>query len=157
MQAVAQQPVAVSVHACQPLKEFQDESVLLADDTFARECNAVDSDGYPITDHVVTVVGYDVGSGVGKPDSFWIIKNSWGTAAHDKGFFKIRMYPDGTTGACNMYAYSPVHPLDVNLPSEPPSKANKPVTPGPKLSAQACKDKNADCKSWAKNGECTKR
>ena len=136
---------------------FQDSSVFLANEKEARECNAVGSDGKPITDHAVVVVGYNVGSGVGKPDSYWIIKNSWGKEAHDGGYFKLKMYPDGTPGACNMYSYTPVHPLEVNLPSEPPSTANKPVSPGQKLSAQACKDKYAECKSWAKSGDCIKK
>lgn len=159
-QAVAQQPVAIALKWPKDLANYQDPGVFPI-----ANCTAPDLEvkQYGYRWHAVTVVGYDIGSGVGKPDSFWIIKNSHGITSQYGGYVKLPMLPDGTAGACDMYVQAPVYPLEVNLPPEPPSKANKPVSPalpvspGQKLSAQSCKDTHAECKSWAKSGDCIKK
>ena len=44
--------------------------------------------------HAVTAVGYD-----DKPECHWIVRNSWGTAWGDKGFFKMACESCGMNGA----------------------------------------------------------
>ena len=47
------------------------------------------------------VVGYDATAGVGSPESYWIIRNSWGTWG-EAGYVKVQMTNDNA-GACAMY------------------------------------------------------
>ena len=38
--------------------------------------------------HAMVAVGYNATAGVGSPDSYWIIRNSWGLWG-DKGYVKV--------------------------------------------------------------------
>jgi hypothetical protein len=48
------------------------------------------------------VVGYNVTAGVGSPDSYWIIRNSWGSGWGEGGYARVQM-TDDEYGACCMY------------------------------------------------------
>jgi C1A family cysteine protease len=47
------------------------------------------------------VVGYNATVGVGSPNSYWIIRNSWGSWG-ESGYVRVQMTNDNI-GACAMY------------------------------------------------------
>lgn len=86
----------------------------------ASQCTA---DTY---NHAMVIVGYNSTAGVGSPDSYWIIRNSWGTWG-DAGYIKVQMTGD-SLGACRMYSGLMVALTTSNAttatptPSPPPAK-----------------------------------
>lgn len=63
----------------------------------------------PILDHAVLVVGYAF-AGVGSPNSYWIILNSWGTGWGDNGYMRMAMT---TTpgGICGITKWPGLYPV----------------------------------------------
>lgn len=51
--------------------------------------------------HAMTIVGYNASAGVGSPDSYWIIRNSWGSWG-EAGYARVQM-TTSTFGPCSMY------------------------------------------------------
>ncbi|KAL4442010.1 hypothetical protein ABPG77_011271 [Micractinium sp. CCAP 211/92] len=68
--------------------------------------------------HAMIVVGYNATAGIGSPDSYWIVRNSWGPGWGDNGYIKVQMMGD-TVGACAMYTWARFVP---NLTSDPVPK-----------------------------------
>ena len=67
LQAVAQQPVTFAMTVSNNFMLYRDPQ------TYNKDCSG-DANW-----HAMLLVGYSVGSGPGKPDAYWIVKNSWGT------------------------------------------------------------------------------
>jgi len=72
MEAVAQQPVAVSIEADQDAFQFYQEGIL------TKECGNK-------TDHAVLLVGYGTENGMG----YWTVKNSWGDSWGEQGYVRL--------------------------------------------------------------------
>ncbi|KAL4443790.1 hypothetical protein ABPG75_011527 [Micractinium tetrahymenae] len=68
--------------------------------------------------HAMVVVGYNASAGIGSADSYWIVRNSWGTWG-DNGYIKVQMTNDNV-GACAMYRWARFVPT---LTSDPAPKA----------------------------------
>ncbi|KAL4443763.1 hypothetical protein ABPG75_011500 [Micractinium tetrahymenae] len=54
--------------------------------------------------HAMVIVGYNKTAGIGSPNSYWIIRNSWGAWGDgNSGYIKVQMTNDNV-GACAMYS-----------------------------------------------------
>ena len=84
--AIHQQPTAVSVQANQRVFQFYKGGVVQEKDCGTR------------TDHAVTAVGYD-------SDSIKI-KNSWGSGWGEKGYIRLARNKKGGSGTCGVYTDS---------------------------------------------------
>ncbi|KAI3435016.1 hypothetical protein D9Q98_003068 [Chlorella vulgaris] len=142
MQAVARQPVAFAFAASSGF-------------TWGREKSIYRQDCAPGTNHLMLLVGYNRGSGPGKADAYWIVKNSWGTEWMDSGFVKLPMLADGTLGYCNMYEWGGYIPTSlISYPSSGSTPTPKPSpSPSPAPSA-GCGNAYSSCPSWASQGDC---
>ncbi|CAM8989107.1 unnamed protein product [Rhodiola kirilowii] len=85
LQAVANQPIAVSIDASG--FAFQ----LYSSGVFNGECGTD-------LDHGVTAVGYGVEDGV----KYWIVKNSWGTGWGENGYIRMQRGVDAKEGLCGI-------------------------------------------------------
>ena len=72
--AAAQQPVSVAIQANQMSFQFYSSGVLSA------ECGTQ-------LDHGVLVVGY--GTDANNGESYWLVKNSWGTTWGEAGYVRL--------------------------------------------------------------------
>ncbi|CAM8989112.1 unnamed protein product [Rhodiola kirilowii] len=85
LQAVANQPIAVSIDASGFAFQFYSSGV------FNGECGTDLDDG-------VTAVGYGVEDGV----KYWIVKNSWGTGWGENGYIRMQRGVDAKEGLCGI-------------------------------------------------------
>lgn len=90
-QAVAQQPVSVSIEADTTYFQSYTSGVLNS-----TACGTT-------IDHAVLAVGYGVESG----QNYWLVKNSWGTSWGENGYVKIAAV-DGI-GICGIQS-GPLYP-----------------------------------------------
>ncbi|GAB4823369.1 hypothetical protein N2152v2_010415 [Parachlorella kessleri] len=116
MKAVAQQPVVVLVWWPAYVRDVRG---LFNGGCPSKPADSEDADGqyssqYGVgANHEMLVVGYDARGGIGAPNSYFKVKNSWGTAVGNSGYFNLHMQPDGSGGICGLYS-APVAPLDVS-------------------------------------------
>lgn len=110
MQAVSMQPVSVAVAASG--LPFQ----LYRSGVFDGPCSTQ-------LDHGVLAVGYGIDDETGK--SYWLIKNSWGSAWGDSGYMKLAM-GDGEEGLCGVAMLPSFPQVDKPHPRPPPGPG-----PGP--------------------------
>ena len=140
---VAKQPVAVGIQANQAIFHNYRSGVL------SGNCGQ-------IVDHAVLVVGFT--------DSYWIVKNSWGTQWGMKGYVNIQRDapgagPKGMCGIATMPVYGvakPGKPVPIPKPT-PPHPAPKPTPPPlcPGCAGQcvaACAKMGMFCQCIHKNG-----
>jgi hypothetical protein len=122
MQAVSQGPVAITFNANGAFQSY-------AGGIFqASQCPE-----YGVN-HAMAVVGYNATAGVGSPDSYWIVRNSWGAGWGEGGYARVQMI-DGEYGACFMYYWfsiSVVPPTSTAAPPPPSPKPPSPKPPSPK-------------------------
>jgi len=90
-QAIAQQPVAVSIEADQMVFQHYTSGVL-----DGSSCGAM-------LDHAVLAVGYGESAG----ETYWIVKNSWGTKWGEDGYVRIIRGKD----ECGILNGPPVYPV----------------------------------------------
>ncbi|KAL4420951.1 hypothetical protein ABPG77_004580 [Micractinium sp. CCAP 211/92] len=95
--------------------------------------------------HAMIIVGYNKTAGVGSPDSYWIVRNSWGTWG-DGGYIKVQMTNDNI-GACRMYTG-----LMLPAATSTPSVCN--CSAGQFCSGGACKACPAGCASCTSATTC---
>lgn len=93
MDAVAQQPVSVSIEADQRVFQLYKAGVLTS-----KECGSE-------LDHAVLAVGY--GTDAGK--KYWKVKNSWGTTWGEAGY--IRLARDDGSDECGILDGPPLYPV----------------------------------------------
>jgi hypothetical protein len=82
---------------------------------------------------LAVIVGYNATAGIGSPDSYFIVRNSWGNWGVEGGYIKVQMMADDK-GACLMYAglMLPTTTANKNTdPSPPPSPSPPPPPPSP--------------------------
>jgi len=95
MEAVAQQPVAVSIEADRAVFQSYTSGIISS-----TSCGQN-------TDHCVLVVGYGNDDGI----DYWLLKNSWGTSWGEDGFFRIlRDMASTDWGICGLQR-SPAYPI----------------------------------------------
>ncbi|GJP49116.1 hypothetical protein CLOM_g8373 [Closterium sp. NIES-68] len=110
MKAVAQQPVLVY------LASGTNDFISYSGGIFNSNCSGD-------IDHAMLLAGYNVTD----PDnSYWILKNTWGTNWGEHGYMRLRMLPDGN-GKCNVMSENAIYPVFY----EKNSKACDVVTPSP--------------------------
>ncbi|PSC67614.1 KDEL-tailed cysteine endopeptidase CEP1 [Micractinium conductrix] len=143
MRALTSGPVTVAIAASQAFVQYADSAI------YNSTCGTV-------VNHVMTLVGFNVGKGPGSPDAFWIAKNSFGASWGAGGYVRLPMAADGTTGSCGMYAEGGWYPSQLaTYPAAPTAApaAHPPPPPKPANPAQ-CADLDAMCASWATAGNC---
>ncbi|GAB2298762.1 hypothetical protein Dimus_032839 [Dionaea muscipula] len=86
-QAAATQPISVAIDASDP--SFQSYSSGI----YSGPCNTN-------LDHAVTVVGY--GTDPDSGNSYWIVKNSWGTSWGQEGYIWMQMGLNAPYGVCGI-------------------------------------------------------
>ena len=64
--------------------------------------NPIGSDGQPLINHAVTIVGYAELTTNTQCSGYWIVKNSWGTNWAEQGYVKLCIRTTGTAGTCNV-------------------------------------------------------
>lgn len=90
MNAVAQQPVSVGMSA------FCGSFMLYKGGIVTKSCGS-------ILNHAVLIVGYGSTGG----QDFWIVKNSWGAAWGEQGYFRILRSSGAGIGGINTLASYP--------------------------------------------------
>lgn len=80
-------PIAVDIMAGQTSLSFYSSGVW-----HDEKCNT-DAVPYP-TNHAVLLVGYGQDNSTGKPQDYWLIKNSWSSHWGDEGYVKIAQKPN---------------------------------------------------------------
>ncbi|KAI3435022.1 hypothetical protein D9Q98_003074 [Chlorella vulgaris] len=142
MQAVARQPVMFYFAVNDAFSSGLDIGI------FRQGCNSQ-------LNHAMLLVGYNQGSGPGKADAYWIVKNSWGTDWMSGGYVKVPMLADGTLGYCNMYEEGGFIPTSlISYPNSGGNPAPKP-SPSPPPPTTGCGDSFSACASWAAMGFCS--
>jgi C1A family cysteine protease len=82
--ALAQQPVSVAIEADKKILQQYTEGIIIGD-----ACGTE-------LDHAVLAVGYGEENGV----EYFLVKNSWGAAWGDKGYFKVGI--ESGKGVCGI-------------------------------------------------------
>jgi hypothetical protein len=68
--------------------------------------NPIGSDGQPMINHAVTIVGYAELATNTQCSGYWIVKNSWGTSWGESGYFRAcipKNSADAPNGHFNMH------------------------------------------------------
>ena len=84
--------------------------------------NPIGSDGQPLINHAVTIVGYAELTTNTQCSGYWIVKNSWGTSWGESGYFRACIPKNSADAPNGCLLYTSPSPRD-GLLSRMPSSA----------------------------------